>query len=79
MRPLTSSARSAIAHLMSAQYIKRRWHTRVYVITERDREALIEMTAGMTSTSHRFALVDQGNGGCEQSIVVATSTRRQLR
>jgi hypothetical protein len=45
MRPLTSSARSAIAHLMSVQYIKRRSHTRVYVITERGREALIETTA----------------------------------
>jgi len=45
MRPLTSSARSGIAHLMSAQYIKRRWHTRLYMITERGREALIETTA----------------------------------
>jgi hypothetical protein len=43
LRPLTSSARSAIVHLVSAQYIKRRWHTKLYVITERGREALIEM------------------------------------
>jgi hypothetical protein len=41
MKPLTSSARSAIANLMSAHYIKRRLHTRVYVITERGREALV--------------------------------------
>jgi len=45
MRPLTSSARSAIAHLMSAQYVKRRWKTRLYVITERGRRALVEATA----------------------------------
>jgi hypothetical protein len=44
MRPLTSSARTVIANLMAAQYIKRRWHTRFYVITERGREALIETT-----------------------------------
>jgi len=45
MRPMTSSARSAIAHLISAQYIKRRWQTRLYVITELGRKVLIETTA----------------------------------
>jgi len=45
MRPMTSSVRSAIVHLISAQYIKRRWHTRLYVITELGHEALIETTA----------------------------------
>ena len=44
MKPLTSSARSTIAHLMSAQFIRRRSHTRLYMITERGREALIETT-----------------------------------
>jgi len=37
---LTSSARSEIAHLMSVQYIKRLRGTKLYVITERGREAL---------------------------------------
>jgi DNA-binding MarR family transcriptional regulator len=36
----TSSARSEIAHLMGAQYIKRLRRTKLYVITERGREAL---------------------------------------
>jgi DNA-binding PadR family transcriptional regulator len=45
LRPLTPSARSEIARLMKDQFIKRRWHTKVYMITERGREAL-EMTAG---------------------------------
>lgn len=40
----TSSARSEIAHLMSAQYIKRLSGTKLYVITERGREALKTMT-----------------------------------
>jgi hypothetical protein len=37
---LTSSARSEIAYLTSAHYIKRRPRTKLYVITERGREAL---------------------------------------
>ena len=45
MRPQTTSARSAIAHLMSAQYVKRRWKTTLYMITERGRRALVEATA----------------------------------
>jgi hypothetical protein len=40
---LTSSAE--IAHLMSAQFIKRLRHTKLYVITERGRQALDEATA----------------------------------
>jgi hypothetical protein len=36
----TSSARSEIAYLTSAHYIKRLSHTKLYVITERGREAL---------------------------------------
>ena len=37
---LTSSARSEISYLTSAHYIKRLSRTRLYVITERGREAL---------------------------------------
>jgi hypothetical protein len=37
---LTSSARSEIAYLTSAHYIKRLSHAKLYVITERGREAL---------------------------------------
>jgi hypothetical protein len=40
---LTSSARSAIAHLKSAQYIKRLSGTKLYVITKRGLEALKTM------------------------------------
>ena len=36
----TSSARSEIAYLTSAHYIKRLSRTKLYVITERGREAL---------------------------------------
>ncbi len=37
---LTFRARSEIAYLMGAHYIKRLSHTNLYVITERGREAL---------------------------------------
>jgi hypothetical protein len=41
---LTSSAE--IAHLMSTQYIKRHGRTKLYVITERGRQALVEVAVG---------------------------------
>jgi len=43
---LTASARSEIEYLTSAHYIKRLSHTKLYVITERGREALSTIAEG---------------------------------
>jgi hypothetical protein len=42
----THTSSAEIAHLISAQYIKRFRGTKLYVITGRGRQALIEATAG---------------------------------
>jgi hypothetical protein len=42
----TARARSEIAYLTSAHYIKRHLRTRLYVITERGRQVLAQATMG---------------------------------